>query len=32
MLQAKERTPTLYPSVVFAFEFEVESIKGLEGA
>jgi hypothetical protein len=32
MLQAKEHTPIPYPSVVFTFGLEVESIKEFGGA
>ncbi len=32
MLQAKEHTPTFYPSIVFTFGLVVESIKEFGGA
>jgi hypothetical protein len=32
MLRTRERTPTLFPSVVFTFGLIVESIKELGGA
>jgi hypothetical protein len=32
VLQTKERTPTLFPSVIFTFGLPVESIKKLGGA
>jgi hypothetical protein len=32
MLRARERTATPFPSTIFTFELEVESIKELGGA